>query len=1197
MQAELRAVHLSEDTVAFIYRASIDLRQPIWIQTESLMLLSRVHPDTFFKALDRRLGSPQPGDSFFVRKKAVLLLADHASYASDILLRQLKSVTDDPSPFVRQALPSVLMTLFNAPSCKILRETLLSCTQKMLWQDASPQVRAAGVLSLTAGFDRSDTSCGMVDNDLAACLSGVLSREKDAFVLRTALKTCGDIIDRLQAQDAHGRAVTLINQWAFLLETLHQQAEDLRVRRWTALTRERIFVALDTKSGILKKRLEPLVNRTRPGKRKRVAAAWLRYMDDMRIGRVLSVLSRENFGLSLKRGWTGACLIRGERFSFRLWRFWYELFSPSPDKRQGFSHMTGRKYQGDLRAPSAIGSEMTQTKVPGEPLFFDTEDGWRPYLPLVDEMLSCSRRWWRRSPIRIFTAEGITEIRPPRYIWNRWRAYFELTLRFAAYARLRNRGEQSQVAPGAYIAALRRLGFDIRWNGFDGLSQGRDEDPAVSRFFGFGLPFLHPDLWPAFQHYFFAVYENSIYELGLFATAVLLIFVGRRLYLSYRVQSARRKIRLVIGGWGTRGKSGVERLKSSVFEALGHGFVNKTTGCEAMFLHTRPFGKTREMFLFRPYDKATIWEHHDLICMTARLQSNIFLWECMALNPSLVSILQKHWTRDDYSTITNTYPDHEDIQGPAGYNIPQVMTQFIPANGHLITSEEEMKHILADDARRKRTRIDYTGWLEAGLLTPDVLARFPYEEHPNNIALVVKLSEFLGLDADFVLKEMADRVVPDIGALKVFPAASIKRRKLEFVNGMSANERFAALENWRRMGFAGHDPHEQPEVMISSLVNNRADRVSRSRMFASIIAEDLSVDYHFLIGSNLTGLSGMIRTAWERHLSKINLYGGEDDSGAYALQVFTAMTGRLKICDSLDLLHSRLQLMLQNSGCQVPQAGLAPCLKQPEALLRELQQQNPPETIDFIREIATHHHRWLDELNAVDTFTEKIQNRFTTRRETLNTEFKQLATDWFMAKIIVIDDVHATGNRIIHDIAVHTPPGLLNRIMGLQNIKGPGLDYVYTWQAWETCHAACRKLLHHKEADVFDKGFEELVAFQDYNVLCEDQVRAAVDTTRRAPIAQSERYQAGLELIASNLTRTLENVRSGLKTTGKKGILGSVATVLEAFLDAGDAVRRRKTAHQIYKDLTAERISHERAAMELKKLNKRQKGGWLAGGN
>jgi hypothetical protein len=55
--------------------------------------------------------------------------------------------------------------------------------------------------------------------------------------------------------------------------------------------------------------------------------------------------------------------------------------------------------------------------------------------------------------------------------------------------------------------------------------------------------------------------------------------------------------------------------------------------------------------------------------------------------------------------------------------------------------------------------------------------------------------------------------------------------------------------------------------------------------------------------------------------------------------------------------------------------------------------------------------------------------------------------------------------------------------------------------------------------------------------------------------------------------------------------------VLEAFLDAGDAVRRRKTAHQIYKDLTAERISHERAAMELKKLNKRQKGGWLAGGN
>lgn len=50
---------------------------------------------------------------------------------------------------------------------------------------------------------------------------------------------------------------------------------------------------------------------------------------------------------------------------------------------------------------------------------------------------------------------------------------------------------------------------------------------------------------------------------------------------------------------------------------------------------------------------------------------------------------------------------------------------------------------------------------------------------------------------------------------------------------------------------------------------------------------------------------------------------------------------------------------------------------------------------------------------------------------------------------------------------------------------------------------------------------------------------------------------------------------------------------LEALLDAGDAVRRRKKADRIYRELAAERISSDRAVVELKALTSRQKGGWL----
>lgn len=163
-----------------------------------------------------------------------------------------------------------------------------------------------------------------------------------------------------------------------------------------------------------------------------------------------------------------------------------------------------------------------------------------------------------------------------------------------------------------------------------------------------------------------------------------------------------------MGGWGTRGKSGVERLKAALFESLGHSILSKSTGCEAMFLHAPFFGRTQEMFLFRSYDKATIWEHHSLMLMAAEMKSSIFLWECMGLTPSYVEILQEKWSQDDFSTITNTYPDHEDIQGPAGYDIPRVMTCFIPKSGTVITSEEQMHPILAEDAEKKT--VSFNTW-------------------------------------------------------------------------------------------------------------------------------------------------------------------------------------------------------------------------------------------------------------------------------------------------------------------------------------------------------------------------------------------------------------------------------------------------------------------------------------------------------
>jgi hypothetical protein len=128
--------------------------------------------------------------------------------------------------------------------------------------------------------------------------------------------------------------------------------------------------------------------------------------------------------------------------------------------------------------------------------------------------------------------------------------------------------------------------------------------------------------------------------------------VARGALIRQSIARDRGSIALVIGGWGTRGKSGTERLKAGLLHGLGHRVFAKTTGCEAMFIHAPPRGPAREIYSFRPYGKATIWEQRELLGLAAKMRSDVFLWECMALSPAYVEILQHSWMRDDLSTIT-----------------------------------------------------------------------------------------------------------------------------------------------------------------------------------------------------------------------------------------------------------------------------------------------------------------------------------------------------------------------------------------------------------------------------------------------------------------------------------------------------------------------------------------------------------------
>ncbi len=1177
LPAESHATCLADNIVAYIFRLALDHGQPVWLQAEALALLSSLEYPQVLDIIQRRLRAASAGDDFFVRERAVQLLRWQTDRAAIAPLLQLAAA--DPSPAVRQALVDVLVHLRPPQLDSLLPQLALD--------DEAAEVRGYALHALIALAGQPGT-LALARRILQQCCV----QEQAPRTLRLACHVLAAIAGVLAGQQRM-QELTDWAEMAFpLLGGLHTGAADLRVRRWAAQARENLWCVADPQARELHADLHSQIA-GQPVQRV-LKVKLPDGVDDAQLGRVLSCLTQQDFGLDVRRSGNRLRLQRWESFGFRLWRAWYEFWHPAPDKRQAGQHSIGRLFYGLLQVPSARMAELSPTKVPGEPLHMSDEDGWRPYLPLVDQLISCLDQGWPTRPMQIFTSEGISEITPPAGLFARLRARARLTFQFAHYAHLRNWDSGGTAASNGYLSAIEQLGFRTRFHSWTDL-KGRPlpADPAVQRFFpSLVLPPFALDWWQRYSDYFISVYQNSLRQLIIFLGGMLALFLGRHVYANASIRRARNQLPLVIGGWGTRGKSGTERLKAALFNGLGFHVISKTTGCEAMFLHGHSHRELHEMFLFRPYDKATIWEQGNLVKLARDLGADVFLWECMGLTPAYVNILQKQWMRDDISTITNTYPDHEDIQGPAGINIPQVMTEFIPRRSTLVTSEAEMLPILQDACQRLQTRCLPVGWIESELLPSDTLKRFPYEEHPTNIALVLRMAAEFGIPRLFALKAMADYVVLDLGVLKVYPMAQANGRRLQFTNGMSANERLGSLGNWIRMGFDRQDPEAEPGVWISTVINNRADRVARSRVFADVLVNDITADRHFLIGTNLEGFMGYVEESWATRRSETTLWPSSQQNPDPCIE-WQRLARRLRVATSEQAVFGRLSAMLQGLGVDFDAAPLQQQLADPAAYLRSL----PQELLEpYLPAILAQHQQYHGEWLQYRQLAERLQPQLPPSTE-LDEQARDLLWQWFRSRIEIIHSPFVSGEEIVTTICQQTPPGYTNRIMGMQNIKGPGLDWVYRWQAWDKVYANGQQLLtgsRHEAA----RALQFLASFQEYGLLSLQYMQELIARARELPVAQSEGFLAELQLIEAGLEarRQQAGSASGSIAPARTGLWLTLLGWAEQFLDIGDAVRRRRTANRIYRDLATQRISASRAADELQYLIKRQKGGWLVRG-
>ncbi|MEJ7602904.1 MAG: HEAT repeat domain-containing protein [Kofleriaceae bacterium] len=1239
------AARLESSNLGNAMRSATNLDEHAWVQGEALHLVLVLSYSLGLDLVARRLFERgQQREDFLVRRQAIDLLVLDDDQVLAILRRAIAE--PDPSEHVRQGVAEALARS-TAPQALGWLRPLLGLDPVRV--ESSAKVRATAI----AGACRAARTEPDRIPDVARLLIDFLARETATLPLTMACEETAALIASGPAAFADVGSPLV----AALVELSGRRDVPPVVHEVAAAAAETATCALQPELRGWMQYLAGIARDLRPGRSRMLSLVppprGLPPLPDdpIFLGRILAGLSRRDFPLFATRRGTRIELWRGDQVRRRFWRILHELRSRAPTKRHAHRHTVGRRPRGQLRAPPGGLDEVTATLVPGERVFVPAEGGWGRHLPSVDDVLGLPL--FERDPVRVFSSYGVTTIRQRGGLLSRLRNRLSISRRYAELAALRNQslaGREPHERQRYLLELHRRYGIRAQLARYDYPAAGAETAtpdhlaglfpspqaiaPGSSAAFSTAAFIAIPgfdqlgDWLDRNGYYLLSLRGNSQLALMMFLVAFAAIFFAGAFLKRQRIDRARAGIPLTIGGWGTRGKSSAERLKAAVFHGLGYEVFVKTTGCEAMLIHSVPDEAPHEVFIFRSYDKATIWEQRDMLELADSLGSEVYLWECMALVPEFVELLQRDWMHDDIVTLTNAFPDHEDVQGPAGADVAECIASFIPFDSTLFTSEVNFLPVFRHNCDERRTRMFAVQPRAADLIAGDLLDLFPYQEHPRNIALVGQLAEELGIDRHLAIATMAQHVVPDIGVLKVSHPARVCGRVLRFMNGMSANERVGFLNNWQRMGLDQLDPATSPAETIVTVVNNRRDRIPRSEVFARILVEDAVADVHVLIGTNLRGLRRYITESLRRHVKQlevvvyddIHVAGGTVTRPAVRLAQHLA---RLRIPPPvLDSVLARLELYARGTGFALDAAGMPILELAVQRLLSPVE--NAPLGPTDVRAEVAQELRILDGMltalpdrrhaipevlgpasraelmqHAVDQTTRivihaRLQARLASVlarpspavvdafHDAFRTAYRQL----FLAQLIMLEDAGATGDAVIERCATAVPPGTNASVMGIQNIKGTGLDFVYRWAGLDQTMARLA-VLSGDDPVARVEALRAMFSHEDYG-LVESGVAAATlavrATDRLDPVEQTEhkRTLARLQMIHRDRRQAL--ARDSSRALGRR----MVDAVLGAF-DPLDSIRRRRKAAQVMADLVAHRISHIRAAKEMRALYERQR--------
>ena len=314
---------------------------------------------------------------------------------------------------------------------------------------------------------------------------------------------------------------------------------------------------------------------------------------------------------------------------------------------------------------------------------------------------------------------------------------------------------------------------------------------------------------------------------------------------------------------GTRGKSSVTRLVAAGLREGGMRTFAKTTGTAPRVIDAE--GKDRIIHRLR---LPSIGEQVRLLSYFASERPEAVVMECMAVQPQYQWIAEHQMVRSHIGVITNVRPDHLDEMGPTEDDVAYSLCNTIPVDGVLITGEDQKKDILKQVASSNRSDLIFS---DDKSVTDDELDQFTYMEHPSNVAVALDVCKKAGISRDIALAGM-HKVQPDLGALVAWNL-DMNEKRLQFVNGMAANDPVSTLQIWKfvidRYPAAGG---------TCVFFNSRDDRPVRTRQMIELTLEHIKPDHFFIRGDKVAStIKGLVHHSPKTDIKVIGLDQTLDD--------------------------------------------------------------------------------------------------------------------------------------------------------------------------------------------------------------------------------------------------------------------------------------------------------------------------------